>query len=345
MIHRQTRGHVARLAARTGAAGSAVVLAVSAWATWSPSFLGAVAPIAGEAQVVGPEGTEGSGVPLESGGGTTAFSIGLPAGAACTGDSAGGGYRIQSYMVPAAVDPATLKFNANGPTPSGVDVDFSQPLFDTIGTPYVQALTAIADTPGGPGLILSIPGFNFAVFSPGHILPGVYNLGIACTLGPPEEEDQLEKYWNTQMTFTEDAGDPVGVTWLTTTTIPPTTIPPTTTTTTTTIPPTTTTTTTTIPPTTTTTTTTIPPTTTTTTTTTTIPPTTTTTTIPPTPVSVLGGSTGSPGADSAGAAGGRIPETGASSLALMTWACLLAAFGLAAAALGRRFPKACEPTE
>ena len=232
MIHRQTRGHVARLAARTGAAGSAVVLAVSAWATWSPSFLGAVAPIAGEAQVVVPEGTEGSGVPLESGGSTTAFSIGLPAGAACTGDSATGGYRIQSYMVPAAIDPATLKFNANGPTPSGVDVDFSQPLFDTVGgTPYVEALTAIADTPGGPGLILSIPGFNFAVFSTGHILPGVYNLGIACTLGPPTEEDQLEKYWNTQMTFTEDAADPIGVKWLTTTTVPPTTttIPTTTT--------------------------------------------------------------------------------------------------------------------
>ena len=37
MIHDHNRRRLVRLAARTGAAGSAVMLAISAWATWSPS--------------------------------------------------------------------------------------------------------------------------------------------------------------------------------------------------------------------------------------------------------------------------------------------------------------------
>ncbi len=334
MINHPTREHLTRLAGRTAAAGSAVVLAVSTWATWSPSFLDAAAINAGTAQVVEPVGSPNVGQPLESGGGMTAFSLALPPLAACTGDNANSFYVIQSYMVPFDVDPATLKYNANGPVPADVGANFRQPLFDTFGSPYVQQNPDLQETPGGPGRILNIPAFDFAVFSEGeYILPGTYNIGIACTKGPQDDPNQLDKFWNTQMTFTEDTTDPVGVKW-TSTGGPPTTTP----TTTTTVPQTTTPTTT-APPTTTTappTTTTAPPTTTTVPTSTTVPPTTTTTTtVPP---AVLGGSD-LPFTGGGGAAARRLPETGSSSRRLMMWAGLFGVLGLAASALGRESPR------
>jgi hypothetical protein len=223
----------------------------------------------------------GGATPLNSGGSGTQFELAPPQGAACTGDSANGGYRVQSFMVPAAVDPSTLTYDANGPIPAGFGANFREPLFSDVGgSPFVQETTAVATVPGGGGLLVGLPAFSFAVFAPNGptlVSPGTYNLGFACTLGNPSAT-QLDKFWTVQMTISADPTDtPAGLTWIVGTPPPPptttTTVPPTTTTTTT-VPPTTTTTTTTVPPTTTTTTT-VPPTT---TTTTTVPPTTTSTT-------------------------------------------------------------------
>ena len=277
----------ARFAARTGAIGSALMLLVALGSAMAPS---GAATNAGNAEVVDP----GTSQPMTSGGSGTDFTLKLPAGAACTKDSPNDGYRVQSYMVPASVDPNTLQFGANGPNPPGTGASFRQPLYDTTSTPYVNAQTPAAASPGGPGPITNIPTFDFAVYSPGQIPAGTYNVGIACTLGPPDA-DQLDRYWNVQLTFATNPSDsPAQVTWTASTPPPPTTTTPPTTggPTTTTVAPTTTAvapTTTTVAPTTTTvapTTTTVAPTTTTTsgaatTTTTTSGATTTTTTAGP----------------------------------------------------------------
>ncbi len=260
--------------------------------------------LAGPITVVNPANT----APLTSGGSTTSFRFNLPTGAACTGDSANAGYRIQSYLVPQSVDLDTLRFNSEGPVPAANEVRL--PLFQSsgnnTGNPLIDEQTATAVPAGGPGPIIQpLPTFNFAVVPAGFLQPGTYNIGIACTLGPSSSLTQLDKYFNTTITLANDPNDPGmakisfqfgGVTppsttsttvlATTSTTLPPsttsTTVPPSTTSTT--VPPSTTSTT--VPPSTTSTT--VPPSTTSTTvppstTSTTIPSTTTTTTTPPPP--------------------------------------------------------------
>ncbi len=206
---------IAGVAVRTGVAGSAIMIVTTSWALLSPQFLGASSTAKrGEAQIVTPDDSRdpNARTPLTSGAAGTPFTLKLPSGAGCAGDSASAGYRVQSYMVSDSTDPGTLQFASNGPTPSATGANFAQGLFDATSTAsYSNAQTAKADTPGGPGLILIVPSFNFAVFSPGDILPGTYNIGLACTLGPVSST-QLKNYWNTQVRF--DA-DPAGIKWTT----------------------------------------------------------------------------------------------------------------------------------
>jgi len=54
-----------------------------------------------------------------NGNSSTSFTLRLPSGAACGGDSAHDGYRVQSYIVPSGIDPSTLTFNSSGPVPAG----------------------------------------------------------------------------------------------------------------------------------------------------------------------------------------------------------------------------------
>lgn len=162
---------------------------------------------AGAAEIVSPL----SGSPLRSGGSRTAFRVKLPHGAACKGDSARAGYRVQTYLVPETVDPGSLTFDASGPAP--VDGEFRAPLYDTTANQgsHANKLTAEASPAGGPGTIIQpLPAFDFAAFDPAlgfAFPPGVYNVGVACTLGPPSLTQQ-EKHWNTVMRMTADPTDP-----------------------------------------------------------------------------------------------------------------------------------------
>lgn len=154
---------------------------------------------AGTAQVTG----QGGGL-ISSGGSSTNFSLRLPKAAACNRDSAHGNYRVQSYMVPASDDPSGLTFRSQGPLGSG-----QRPLYDTFTSAYVNAQTANADPEDGPGVIVDIPMFNYAVFGPGDISPGPYNIGIACTL-----MGKVDGYWNARTTVTSESGDkPAGFSW------------------------------------------------------------------------------------------------------------------------------------
>ena len=143
-----------------------------------------------------------AGAPLSSGQKSTPFSLKLPSGAACTRDSANGGYRVQSFMVPAAVDPLTLRFDSTGPTGNSTGQHFRQPLYAVTAEPYVDAQTAPAEKKDGPGVITNVPAFNLNAYANSDIPVGKYNVGIACTKGPASA-DQLDGVWST--TFTVDA--------------------------------------------------------------------------------------------------------------------------------------------
>ena len=173
--------------------------------TWSTPVL---AQDAGEAVVVAGEGSTRR---LAGGGSATEFSVRLPVGASCPGDSANDGYRVQSFMVPTTVTPPAIQFDGLGPAPNayGDWETFRQPLYDTATKPFVSALTAVAVAPGRPGAIVNIPPLSFAVYGPGELPPGRYHLGIACTLA-----NRPVTYWDTEVVVAGASDDkPAGITW------------------------------------------------------------------------------------------------------------------------------------
>jgi hypothetical protein len=139
---------------------------------------------------------------VTSGDAATSFRVKLPSGAACPGDSANDGYRINSYMVPAAVDPRTVTYDGTGPIPNvyGRYGDFRQPLYDEFTSSFASAQTEEADAPGEPGRILDLPTFRFAVYGPGELPSGTYHLGITCTL-----INEIVMIWDTEVEVTASA--------------------------------------------------------------------------------------------------------------------------------------------
>jgi hypothetical protein len=237
--------------------------------------------------------------PVTAGTATTQFQINPPNGAACTGDTASGGYRVNSYIVPVTVDPSTLTWGSSGPVAAGAS--FVQPLFTAVGSAFNNKATAATTAIINAALI---DPFSFGVFqtSPTSVVvpDGSYNVGLACTLNGAED-----KFWNVVINFTATGGTTLGFT------VPAAGTTPTTTTTTT--PATTTT---------------VKPggatTTTSSTTTTTVRTTTSTTT------TVVASASGS-----AGGSSGFLVSTGSSPTRLVVWAVLLLAFGRMAILFGR----------
>lgn len=195
-----------------GALVSAGMLTIGAVQAWRDADLAHAAAIDGGAiTVVGPPGTAAEGLPLNSGGSASEFVLRLPAGSACSGDSANDGYQVQSYMVPSTVDPSSLTFDSQGPTPNGTGAALRLPLYDTQGSGYIDQLTDITT-----GFISGLPKFWFGIFGadgPTVVPAGTYNVGIACTKGLASAT-QLDKYWNAQFTIAHSASDePAGLTW------------------------------------------------------------------------------------------------------------------------------------
>jgi hypothetical protein len=206
-----TTRRLARLTARA-VGGAAVFLLGATSLVGGPGSEVRAQTTAGAAIVVSGQ-VPTTGQPITSGGSASVFALQLPVGAACTGDSASSDYRIQSYMVPSAVDPATLTFGLQGPLPLGTGAAYRQPLFTPQGVRVVNVLTGIAVPAGGPGPIPTLPAFNFsaAPFAAGIVAPGTYNVGIACTRGGGTV---LDRYWNVVMNFAADSSDsPSGLTW------------------------------------------------------------------------------------------------------------------------------------
>jgi mucin-2 len=211
-------------------AGALATAAVSGAALLGPSGAGALP--------AGTPPTAGQTISPSSGTSETVITLGLTApNNACPGDTATGNFRWTTYMVPESVDPATLTYNSSGPIAPAAGV-FTQPLFSSLsGAPQVNKNTAVTT-----GQISGTATINFAVFTPGQIPPGTYEIGYACS-----KAGQTERFWSTLITVTASpTGGPAQITWAVATTPPATTTTTTTapTTTTTTTPPATTTTTT-----------------------------------------------------------------------------------------------------
>lgn len=272
----------------------------------------AAAMSAGPAVVVTPDTSTSSPLaPLSTGGSATPFTLKVPAMAACAGDSTTGGYRVESFLVPATVDPATLTFGSQGPTASGTE--FRKPLYDTSGSPYVKKVTQNATPPAVTGQLNQAPAFDFAIYAPGDIPAGTYRIGLACTRGPVSAT-QLDRYWSARLTVVANPADsPAQITW----TAAADAIDPTTTTTTTLATGSST-------------------------STTSSSATTSTTSATSTTSTAGSGSSsgsGSGSGDGTAAAGTtaakQLPKTGATFFPLLAWAFLLLCFGRAAVLLGR----------
>ncbi len=167
-----------------------------------------VAEDAGEAIMVA---GAGSSKRLAAGGSATEFSLRLPQGSSCPGDSADGNYRVQSYMVPDSIAPADVQYDGLGPKPNayGDWATFRQPLYDTATNPFDTAQTANATKPGLPGRIVNIPTFTFDVYRPGELPAGRYHIGIACTLF-----NRPVRYWDTKLVLTRSPDDePARISW------------------------------------------------------------------------------------------------------------------------------------
>jgi len=183
-----------RVAARTVGLGLAGALLFGALqgASASASTLG------GTATIANPSNSQ----PLASGGSTTLFTVTLPQGAACSGDTANNGYHVYSYLVPKGTTITSLTFVGQPSQGYG--------LFDSGGNYYGPQNTAITT-----GQIVSIPNnFEWAPLVTGGVLTvaqlsGVWEAGLACA----NSSGTLTDYWNTEVTFTASGSDPNGFTW------------------------------------------------------------------------------------------------------------------------------------
>jgi hypothetical protein len=144
--------------------------------------------------------------PLTSGGSTTQFSVVLPANAACTGDTATGGYHVYSYLVPQGTNIPTVTFTSHPSTGYG--------FVNNVGVYYGAVNTAITtgQIPTLPtnfewGPWVSNDGVPASTFDGGS--SAIWEGGIACA----NSSGTLTDYWNTQLTFTASGSDPNGFTW------------------------------------------------------------------------------------------------------------------------------------
>jgi len=184
-----------------GAASIIVAGGVVAHADYSTAAV--VTPVrSGEVTVVDADSRQRA---LERGGSATEFSVEAPSGAMCPGDSMHDNWRVQTFIVPAAVDPGMIPYGADWPR---LD-EHMYSLYDTITQPVIDVLTVPNETAGSPGLIDALAPMSFAVFPVGELVPGNYRIGIACTL-----LYETANYWDTEIVISADASDSPGeMTW------------------------------------------------------------------------------------------------------------------------------------
>ena len=146
-----------------------------------------------------------NGNPLSSGGSETDFTVVLPAQSACSGDTASDGYHVYSYLLQQGTSVTSDNFSTGSPS-EGLG------LIDSDGY-YGPANTAPTS-----GEVIDIPtDFEWAYLKNigetaselGGGSGAVWEAGIACA----NSSGTVTDYWNTQVTFTANGGDPNGFVW------------------------------------------------------------------------------------------------------------------------------------
>jgi hypothetical protein len=193
---------------KVGLAAVVVFMATFAGLTAAGVSPASASTLNGTATIANPNGL----APLSSGGSTTQYTITLPSGASCDGDTASNGYHVFSYLVPEGTNPTAVSFATGLPTDYP---DAPTGLFTATGNYYGPANTAVST-----GQIINIPGnLEFAPMLTrglplGTLLyngdtSGVWEAGIACA----NSTGAVTDYWNTEITFTSSGSDPHGFTW------------------------------------------------------------------------------------------------------------------------------------
>lgn len=146
----------------------------------------------GEAAIV----KAGDGSPIAQGGPDTAFSLAVPQGTSCPGDSMHDQWRVQTFMVPSDVDLGNLSYGVIGP-----EGEYQYALFgaDSSARSYANVLTQANAVAGQPGLIDGLVPFNFAIVASESLPSGSYRIGFACTYF-----GSTATYWDTEIVVTND---------------------------------------------------------------------------------------------------------------------------------------------
>lgn len=133
---------------------------------------------------------------------TELFRVRLPDGASCAGDSANDYYNVQTFLVPAGTDIASLSYRQRSPDGS----DLYRPLFFNDGEVATQMLLNENSAAGKAGLILEpVLPYSFAFYNanPANALPaGQWTLGVACT----PSDWVVDRFWDVEVIL-ESAAD------------------------------------------------------------------------------------------------------------------------------------------
>ncbi len=195
-VHKAIRG--------TGAVVLGAFLALYALpaATASASTVGGTATISAPGNTTALSGTQAS---------ETEFTVTLPTGAACSGDTVSDGYHEYSYLIPAGTLFSSLSFSSGFASNDLGLVDLNGNPWDGFNTNPVNGLviSIASDYEFGPLVsdgYLPLTGSGGLLYSG---TTGVWEAGIACA----NSAGQLTDNWNTEVTFTSNSGDPNRFVW------------------------------------------------------------------------------------------------------------------------------------
>jgi len=193
-----------RTGTRSRVVRSLVVVAIGLYVVATSGAVGvaqSAATRSGDAEVVS-AGDHSNAV--ATGNSKTDYSLALPDGAACPGDSANDNYRVQSFLIPSRIDPGALTWSSIGPSGPGQIA-----LYGTDTNQFVNSLTNRNPGPGQPGVIPTLGPLTFGVYDTSDISPGPYLMGIACTLF-----NTTTNYWDVAVDLTRDTTDePAQIRW------------------------------------------------------------------------------------------------------------------------------------
>lgn len=141
--------------------------------------------------------------PLTGGDRETPFSLRLPEGAQCPGDSKTDQWRVESFVIPAVDEPADIVFESYS-----LAGDDHWPLLDVDSEKFLAQFMPENLAAGLPGQIPDLPAFTFELYGRNELPDGRYKLGIACSY-----YNQIGTFWATQIDIEYDSDSSSDFRW------------------------------------------------------------------------------------------------------------------------------------